>query len=89
MSKRDLDLLLNDILECCQKINKYTKGYSFEDFLNEDKTIDAVIRNFTIIGEATSNINQDFKTENPQVEWIKIKDFRNRMVHDYLGTDNI
>ena len=50
MSKRDLDLLLNYILECCGKIKKYTNGYDFDDFLNDDKTIDAVVRNFTIIG---------------------------------------
>lgn len=65
MSKRDLDLLLDDILECCQKIKKYTKDYSFDDFLNDDRTIDAVVRNFTIIGEAFSNIEPDFKSINP------------------------
>ena len=87
MSKKDLKLLLNDILECCQKIKKYTKNYTFESFLCDDKTIDAVIRNFTIIGEATFNINQDFKIENPQIQWREIKDFRNKIVHDYTGTD--
>ena len=88
MSKRDLNLLLYDILECCQKIKKYTFGYTFDDFLDDDKTIDAVIRNFTIIVEATSNIDQDFKIKNPQIQWREIKDFRNKMVHDYTGTDN-
>ncbi len=87
MSKRDLDLLLNDILECCSKIKKYTQGYIFDDFLNDDKTIDAVVRNFTIIGEACSNIDADYKIVNPQIDWRSIKDFRNRMVHDYTGTD--
>ena len=88
MSKRDLDLLLNDILECCQKIKKYTFEYSFEDFLADDRTIDAVIRNFTIIGEATANIDPDFKIQNPQIEWREIKDFRNKIVHDYTGIDH-
>ncbi len=87
MSKRDLDLLLDDILECCQKIKKYTKDYSFDDFLNDDRTIDAVVRNFTIIGEACSNIEPDFKFINPQIKWKEIKDFRNRMIHDYTGVD--
>ena len=87
MSKRDLDLLLNDILECCGKIKKYTNGYDFDDFLNDDKTIDAVVRNFTIIGEACSNVDSDFKDLNPQIEWKRIKSLRNRMVHDYTGTD--
>ena len=87
MSKKDLVLLLNDILESCQKIKKYTKEYSFADFLGDDRTIDAVIRNFTIIGEATSNIDSDFKILNPHIEWREIKDFRNKMVHDYDGID--
>ena len=87
MSKRDLDLLLNDILDCCQKIKEYTKGYDYATFINDNKTIDAVARNFTIIGEAVSNIDRDFKFVNPQIDWRTIKDFRNRMVHDYTGTD--
>jgi uncharacterized protein with HEPN domain len=87
MSKRDLDLLLEDILECCQRIKEYTKDYSFDDFIKDKKTMDAVIRNLTIIGEAISNIPSDFKTINPQIEWRNIKDLRNRMVHDYTGID--
>lgn len=87
MSKRDLDLLLDDILECCQKIKKYTKDHSYDEFQNDDKTIDAVVRNFTIIGEACSNIDSDFKSVNPQIKWREIKDFRNRVVHDYTGTN--
>ena len=87
MSKRDLDLLLDDILECCGKIKQYTAGYSLDEFLNDNKTIDAVVRNFSVIGEAVSNIDKDFKITNPQIEWKRIKNLRNRMVHDYTGTD--
>lgn len=53
MSKRIPRLLLDDILHCAGKIGEYTDGMSFEEFLN-DKTIDAVIRNFEIIGEAAN-----------------------------------
>lgn len=52
MSKREKELLIEDILESIEKIQKYTKGLSFSDFEIDDKTIDAVIRNFGIIGEA-------------------------------------
>lgn len=82
MSKRDLKLLLQDIKECIQKIKKYTSGYSFDDFAWDDKTVDAVIRNFAIIGEASSNIDKDFKSINPQVSWIDMKNLRNRMIHE-------
>jgi uncharacterized protein with HEPN domain len=73
--------------EAAEKILKYTQGLSFEDFLTDDKTIDAVVRNFEIIGEASLRIDEDFRLENPQIEWKKLRGFRNRIVHDYFGID--
>jgi uncharacterized protein with HEPN domain len=54
MSERELILLLEDIRDAARKILNYTNGMSFEDFITDDKTIDAVVRNFEIIGEAYS-----------------------------------
>lgn len=87
MSKRDLDLLLDDILESCQNIKIYTEGFDFDSFLKDKKTIDAVVRNFITIGEVASKLEPDYKYLNPQIDWKKIKNLRNRMVHDYTGTD--
>ena len=87
MSKRSSDLLLLDMMEAAVKILKYTQGLTFEDFLADDKTIDAVVRNFEIIGEASLRIDEDFRLENPQIEWKKLRGFRNRIVHDYFGID--
>ena len=56
MSKREPKLLIDDIKLSCQKIIQYTKNQSFEDFLADDKTLDAVIRNFEIIGEAANRV---------------------------------
>lgn len=53
MSKRDIRLFLKDILDCIEKIEKYIKGMSFEDFIQNDMVVDAVIRNLEIIGEAS------------------------------------
>ena len=88
MSKRSSNVLLLDMKEASEKILKYTKGLSFEEFLTDDKTIDAVVRNFEIIGEASLRIDEDFRLENPQIEWKKLRGFRNRIVHDYFGIDN-
>ena len=87
MSKRSSDLLLLDMMEAAVKILKYTQGLTFEDFLADDKTIDAVVRNFEIIGEASLRIDEDFRLENPRIEWKKLRGFRNRIVHDYFGID--
>lgn len=87
MSKKNTSLLLEDMLESARKIKKYTLNYSFDEFLNDDKTSDAVIRNFEILGEAANRINPDFRISNPQIEWKRIRGFRNRIIHDYFGID--
>ncbi|MFT6828913.1 MAG: hypothetical protein ACI9Z3_001182 [Roseivirga sp.] len=87
MSKRDNSFLIQDMLESATKILDYTSGLSFEQFEIDNKTIDAVIRNFEIIGEASNRIDGDFKILNSQIEWAKMRGFRNRIVHDYFGID--
>ena len=87
MSKRNPKLLVEDILESCHKIMDYTKDYSFEEFVEDPKTIDAVIRNFEIIGEAANRLPEDFKDLHQDIDWFRIRGFRNRLVHDYFGID--
>ena len=87
MSKRDPKLLVGDILDSAGKILEYTKGLNFEDFTKDSKTADAVIRNFEIIGEAANRLPEEFKNSYPNIDWHRIRGFRNRIVHDYFGID--
>ena len=87
MSKRNPELLVEDILESCYKIIEYTKGVSFEEFVVDSKTIDAVIRNFEIIGEAANRLPEEFKDLHQDIDWFRIRGFRNRIIHDYFGID--
>ncbi len=87
MSKRDTKLLLEDMLESALKIERYTNGLTFDLFLEDEKTIDAVIRNFEIIGEAANRINSDFRAKTPEIKWNRIRGFRNRIIHEYFGID--
>ncbi|MCB9252750.1 MAG: DUF86 domain-containing protein [Flavobacteriales bacterium] len=87
MSDREPKLLLCDILESIEKIRIYTSGFSFHDFLNDPKTCDAVIRNFEIIGEAANRLPEEIKEKYPKINWFRIRGFRNRIVHDYMGID--
>lgn len=87
MSKREPRLLVSDILESARKILDYTTGQSFEDFTADSKTMDAVIRNFEIIGEAANRLPDEFKDRFPETDWHRIRGFRNRIVHDYFGID--
>jgi len=87
MSNRSPNLLLEDVLESANKILQYVNNLSYEQFIQDPKTCDAVIRNFEIIGEAANRLSEDFKVKNKDVDWKRIKGFRNRIVHDYFGVD--
>jgi uncharacterized protein with HEPN domain len=85
MSKRSPDLLILDIIESAQKILDYTKGLTYEEFKSDSMRVDAVIRNFEIIGEAANRLPDQIKDELPNIDWHKIRGFRNRVAHDYMG----
>lgn len=87
MSERDINLLLEDMLESALKIKRYIEGMDYQLFISDEKTVDAVVRNFEIIGEAANRIDPDFKIRNPEVEWKRIRGFRNRIIHEYFGID--
>lgn len=87
MSERDTKLLLEDMILSCEKIKKYISGLDYDLFLSDDKTVDAVVRNLEIIGEAANRIPQDFKSKYHHVEWKRMRGLRNRIVHDYFGID--
>ncbi len=61
MSKRRAELLVDDIINSGNKILAYTNNLSFESFIADDKTVDAVVRNFEIIGEAATRLPEDFR----------------------------
>ena len=87
MSKRDINLLLEDMLESAHKIKHYVKDMTYDSFINDDKTIDAVVRNFEIIGEAANRIDPDFRSVHDGIDWNRLRGFRNRIVHNYFGID--
>lgn len=87
MSKRHPELLVDDIIASGRKIQQYTVDLTFDQFIQDSKTVDAVIRNFEIIGEAANRLPEDYKELHANIDWHKLKGFRNRIVHDYMGID--
>jgi uncharacterized protein with HEPN domain len=87
MSRRTAELLLADIREAIEKIDRYTGGLSLDGFMADEKTQDAVVRNLEIIGEAANRLPQEFKVRRADIEWPKIVGLRHRIVHDYFGID--
>ncbi len=66
---RDYKVYLEDILEAVRKIRQFTSGLSFEGFTRDAKTLDAVIRNLEVIGEATKKIPEDIRAKQSDVDW--------------------
>jgi uncharacterized protein with HEPN domain len=76
MSKRLPQLLLEDIIESANKILVYMDGLSYEQFLDNGRTVDAVIRNFEIIGEAANRLPEEIRDQFPNIDWHRIRGFR-------------
>ena len=87
MSKRDFRLYLEDILESINKIEGYIANLTLDDFIKDNKTIDAVVRNLETIGEAAKQIDEETKKKYNDIPWREIVDFRNRIIHGYFVID--
>jgi uncharacterized protein with HEPN domain len=87
MSKRVPSVVINDILYCIGHIESYTANLLFEDFLSNFMVIEACLYNIQIIGEAVAQLPDDVKDSHPHIPWALIKGMRNRLIHEYFGTD--
>jgi uncharacterized protein with HEPN domain len=87
MSRRKWEFRLEDMLDASRKIERYTTGLTFEDFAEDEKTIDAVIRQLIIIGEASSHIPEKITLLAPEIPWSSIRGMRNVVVHEYMSVD--
>ena len=87
MNNAHSTVFLKHILDCIGKIERYLQGFDFEKFQNDELVTDAVVRNVEIIGEASNNLTRDFRSKTSNVEWRKIIDTRNRIIHGYAAVD--
>ncbi len=86
-SERDSILYLEDIILSMQRVQEYVAGLDFQHFKWDYKTVDAVIRNFEIIGEASKNLPKLFKDKYINIPWEAMYRLRNRISHEYFGID--
>jgi len=80
-------MYLEDILVSMNRIFEYIEGYTFTKFKMDYKTVDAVIRNFEVIGEASKNLPGELKEKYDEVPWQEMYLLRNRVTHEYFGVD--
>jgi uncharacterized protein with HEPN domain len=84
---RDPRVFLDDIIEACAKIHRYTQGMTSDQFRSDEKTVDAVVRNLEVIGEAARSLPSDIRDRIVDIEWQRIAALRNLLIHEYFGVD--
>jgi uncharacterized protein with HEPN domain len=81
------EVYLEDMLASCQNISRYTTGLTRQQLAADSKTLDAVVRNLEIIGEAAKSVPKDVRAAHPEIEWKKIAGLRDILIHQYFGID--
>ncbi len=84
MPRRDWKFLIQDILDAVGAVQKYTQGMEFKAFIEDRRTVDAVVRNLIIIGEAAVHVPEDICRKHPEVPWHEMRGMRNFVVHEYF-----
>jgi uncharacterized protein with HEPN domain len=78
---------IDDIILGCEKILRFTSGMNEERLAEQELVLDAVLRNITIIGEATKNLPEEVRAQMPGIEWKKIAGMRDWISHVYYRVD--
>ncbi|PQP34871.1 DUF86 domain-containing protein [Desulfobacteraceae bacterium SEEP-SAG9] len=87
MPSRSWKFRIDDIIEAIGKIERYTRGIDFDKWLQDEKTVDAVIRNIEVIGEASTHLPIEIQEQYKDIPWSLMKGIRNVVAHEYFGID--
>ncbi|HEV7348463.1 DUF86 domain-containing protein [Telluribacter sp.] len=88
MEVRDSLTFVSDMIESIDKIIRYIHTVSDSSaFIKNDMLIDAVTRNYEIIGEAANKVPKSIKDKYPDVPWRQMYSLRNFAVHEYHTID--
>ena len=87
MKRRDLRDYLQDILDAVNDIERFVADMSYEQFIKDKKTLNAVVRSIEVIGEASKRLPLSLKAKNSELPWKEITGMRDKLIHAYFGMD--
>jgi uncharacterized protein with HEPN domain len=74
---------LKHILNAVSRVESYSAGHTYESFIQDEKTVDAIILKLAVIGEAARHIPPAVQAKHPDIPWRKMQALRNVIVHEY------
>jgi uncharacterized protein with HEPN domain len=88
VQRKDWKIRIHDMLKAVEAVQRYTAGMTFQDFSADRKTVDAVVRNLIIIGEAAARVPDEVCLNHPGIPWYEIRGMRNFVIHEYFGVSD-
>ncbi len=85
--KKDDFVYLRHIRDAIFRIEEYTKGVRYDDFMNINLVQAGVVRVIEILGEATKSLSKEIRAKPPDIPWRKMAGMRDKLIHDYFGVD--
>lgn len=87
MKKRDAADYLKDILEAIDEVETFIDDLTYDEFIKDRKTLNAVVRSIEVIGEATKNIPESLRARYKELPWREMAGMRDKLIHGYFGID--
>ena len=87
MKKRDYMDYVQDIIDSIIDMENFVKGLSFDEFSEDKKTVNAVVRSLEIIGEASKKVPESVRKQYPKLPWKEMAKMRDKLIHGYFGID--
>lgn len=85
--EREYRFYIEDLLDAIDRIDSYIEGLNYESFRRDYRTVDAVVRNLEVIGEASHKVPSHIKELKPNLPWDEMYYLRNKVTHEYFGID--